>query len=49
MSTVEKTLAGITTLAIVGTIFSSKYANSILGTVFGGYTKLVGTAARGGR
>lgn len=49
MSTVEKVLVGITGLAVVGTIFTSKYSNSIIGTTFRGYEGLIGRAARGGR
>jgi hypothetical protein len=44
MSTIEKVLTGITGLAVIGTIFTSKYSTSILGTSLNGYSKLIKTA-----
>lgn len=44
MGTLEKVLVGITGLAVVGTIFTSKYSTSILGTSFNGYAKILKTA-----
>lgn len=44
MNTLEKVLTGITGLAIVGTIFTSKQSSSIIGASFKGYTGLIKTA-----